>query len=355
MNRRDMLRSIAAASLAAAATKLPNAFGAHHTKKSKLGIAKFSYAIRTNAQRDGKSKGDLSDPINYLEHCHQIGAGGIQTSLGIRDDSYIRKLRQTAEKYQMYIEGSASLPRDTSDVERFEQTVLTAKKAGANVIRLAIGQRRYEQFDKLEQFKAFARRTWDSVQLAEPIVARHHMRLAIENHKDFRTEERFMMFNRLDSEYIGVCVDIGNCFALLQEPMAFVKENAPYAFAVHLKDIAVAPYEDGFLLADVVLGQGLLDLKQIVALLQKANPNIRFSLEMSTRDPLKVPCLTENYWATLTNVPGIDLVRALAYVRKHATPDNLPKINHLSLTEKINLEESNIKKCLAYAKNHLNL
>ena len=255
----------------------------------------------------------------------------------------------------MYIEGSASLPRDTSDVEEFDATVQTAKKAGAKVIRLAIGQRRYEQFDNAEQFKAFARRAANSILLAEPVVARHRMRLAIENHKDFRSEERLTMLKRLDSEYVGICVDTGNCFALLQEPLAFVKENAPYAFAVHLKDMAVAEYEDGFLLADVLLGQGLLDLNKIVAILKQANPDIRFTLEMSTRDPLRVPCLTEKYWATLANVPGIDLVRALAYVRKHATPGSLPKVSHLSQTEQIDLEETNIKKCLAYAMQHLNL
>ncbi len=137
--------------------------------------------------------------------------------------------------------------------------------------------------------------------------------------------------------------------------MAVVEAYAPYGFAAHLKDMGVAEYEDGFLLADVPLGQGLLDLPRMVRILRKAKPEIQFSLEMATRDPLKVPCLTQKYWATFADVPGSDLARTLRYVRENASPELLPKVNHLPLDELVKLEEANIKKCLAFAKEHLNL
>jgi len=163
------------------------------------------------------------------------------------------------------------------------------------------------------------------------------------------------MLRRISSEYVGVCVDTGNSFSLLEDSMAVVEAYAPYAFSAHLKDMAVAEYEDGFLLADVPLGQGLLDLSRIVRVLRKARPEIRFSLEMATRDPLKVPCLTEKYWATFANVPGSDLARALRYVRSNSSQGRLLKVNHLPQNELVILEEANIKKCLAFAKEHLNL
>ncbi|MFQ5924065.1 MAG: sugar phosphate isomerase/epimerase family protein, partial [Anaerolineales bacterium] len=225
----------------------------------------------------------------------------------------------------------------------------------AKVIRIAIGGRRYEQFSTVEQFKAFAERTAKSLQLAEPVVARHRVRLAIENHKDWRVPQLLGMLERISSEYVGVCVDTGNSFALLEDPMAVVEAYAPHGFAAHIKDMAVAEYEDGFLLADVTLGKGLLDLSRMVQILREANPEIQFSLEMSTRDPLKVPCLTDRYWATFEDVPGSDLARTLRYVRTNASPERLPKVNHLPLAELVKLEEANIKKCLAFAREHLNL
>jgi sugar phosphate isomerase/epimerase len=363
MNRREVLCSIVGGLTAATMGDLKRIYGMERVKRSRLGIADFSYNIRLRAERTGRMnpahqrwawmKGKLADPLNFLDHCNKVGAGGIQMNIGIRDENYTRNLREKAQNYDMFIEGSASLPRDMSGVDKFDAAVRTAKQAGAKVVRIAIGGRRYEQFEKAEQFRAFAERTWKSLQLAEPVAARHRMRLAIENHKDWRIDQMLDMLTRISSEYIGVCIDTGNSFALLEDPMAVVEAYAPYGFAAHLKDMAVAEYEDGFLLADVPLGQGLLDLARMVRILRKARPEIQFSLEMATRDPLKVPCLTEKYWATFEDVPGSDLARTLRYVRANASPQRLPKVNHLPLDKLVELEEANIKKCLAFAEEHL--
>ena len=353
MNRREMLFSIAggiAGSMLIRHSRTAWAAESTGTKKTNLGIDTFSYHIRLRADRE------FGDPLNYLEHCHQIGAGGAHMEIGIRDEQYVRKLRSNAETYEMFIEGSEGLPRNRSDVERFEKVVRTIKGAGAKVIRIFFGGRRYEQFDRAEQYKAFAERSWKSLQLAEPVAAKHGIRLAIENHKDWRIPDMLSILQRISSEYVGVCVDTGNSFALLEDSMDVVEAYAPWCFATHLKDMAAAEYEDGFLLADVPLGEGLLDLPKIVRILRKAKPETQFSLEMATRDPLKVPCLTEKYWATFANVPGADLARTLRYVRNHASEkDALPRISHLPLDEQVKLEEQNIKKCLLYAAAHLDL
>lgn len=355
MNRREVLYSIAGGLAAAAVGDWGTVYGAGQGKRKRLGIAQFSYNIRLRAERTGRVKGRLAEPMDFLDHCHRIGAGGIQMDFGVQNRMYTRKFREKAQSYDMFIEGSAGLPRTASEVERFDATMRTAREVGASVVRIAIGGRRYEQFDSAEQFKAFAERTAKSLQLAEPVAARHRMRLAIENHKDWRIEQMLGMLKHLDSEYVGVCVDTGNSFALLEDPMAVIEAYAPYGFAAHLKDMGVAEYEDGFLLADVTLGQGILDLPRMVRILRKARPEIQFSLEMATRDPLKVPCLTEKYWATFEDVPASDLARTLRYVRANASPEMLPKVNHLPLDELVKLEEANIKKCLAYAKKYMDL
>jgi hypothetical protein len=77
---------------------------------------------------------------------------------------------------------------------------------------------------------------------------------------------------------------------------------------------------------------------------------------MSTRNPLKVPCLSEKYWATLGDVPGVNLARAMRYVRTHTSDkETLPYIDNMSVDEQVKLEEQNIRKCLQYATEHLNL
>jgi 3-oxoisoapionate decarboxylase len=354
MNRRQFLLSAAGGSAAVVMFHSLSALGAAASSKSKLGIADYSFNIRNTAKGAGQRLKPLEDPLDFLQYCQGLGAGGAQMEIGIRDSQYSAALREYAEAHGMFIEGSASLPKGPNDIDRFTQTIRTAKQAGAKVVRLAIGGRRYEQFGNFEQFKAFMDRSLESLQLAEPIAAGQQMPLAIENHKDWRIDDLQAILKRLDSTFVGVCIDTGNSFALLEDPLEVVKAYAPWAFSVHLKDMAVCEYEEGFLLADVPLGEGLLDLKTMIDLLQKAKPGIQFSLEMATRDPLKVPCLTEKFIATFADLPARDLAYGLRYVRNHARDKrSFPSVSSLPIDEQIKLEEDNIRKCLRYASEHL--
>ncbi len=67
--------------------------------------------------------------------------------------------------------------------------------------------RRYEEFDTFEAFKASFERHQRSVELAEPVLRKHKMKLAIENHKGWRAAEHVAWINRLGSEWIGACYD----------------------------------------------------------------------------------------------------------------------------------------------------
>ena len=164
------------------------------------------------------------------------------------------------------------------------------------------------------------------------------MPLAVENHKDHRDEQRIALFEHISSEYVGACVDTGNSFALLEDPIETIERFAPWAHSVHLKDQAVKPYEDGFLLGDIPLGQGFIDLKRIVRILREKKPEIRFSLELITRDPLKVPVLKTKYWATFPEVPGSDLARTLKDVQSKAA-DRLQGVTSLSEEDQLALEK----------------
>jgi len=353
MNRRDVLLSIAGGFSASLLGAPAHLVGATELKKTQLGVCFYCLGFRSRAER-GRGN-DLADPVNFLEHCRQLGAGGIQVPLKTNDTAYTSKLRGRAESYEMFIEGIAGLPRDRADVERFEAEVRTAKEAGAGVIRVVmIPGRRYERFRSADEFGKFARQGLESLRLAEPVAARHGVRLAVENHKDQRIAERLEVFRRVSSEFVGACVDTGNSFTLMEDPIEVVEAYAPWAFSVHLKDQAVAEYDDGFLFADVPLGKGFLDLAKMVAILRGVKPEVRFSLEVITRDPLEVPCFTEEYWATFADVPGRELARTLKIVRQNRC-EELPRITDLPLAEQVTREEENVQRCLAYARRSLGL
>jgi sugar phosphate isomerase/epimerase len=348
-NRRQFLAAAVALPFAPA---LVEALGADRSKR--LGVVQYSFALRLAAERAAAKTG-LADPLTFLEHCHEMGAGGVQINLGTRDLEYLATLRKKAEAHGMDLEGTIRLPKDDADCERFATEVRCARDAGIKVLRtVLLGGRRYEQFSRRDDFRHACAQVEQSVQLAEPIVAKNDLLLAIENHKDYRAGELMDLLRRLDSHHVGVCVDTGNSIALLEEPLEVVRALAPRAFTVHLKDMAVTECDDGFLLAEVPLGEGFLDLPKMIALLREARPEIRFNLEMITRDPLRVPCLTEQYWASAT-ASGRDLARTLKMVRKHKPAQPLPRIRGRGPKDQIAIEEENVRKSLAYAREHLDL
>jgi sugar phosphate isomerase/epimerase len=306
-------------------------------------VAIHSYSRRLA----GAQRASFSEPRRFLEHCRLRGAGGIQVAIGARTATEAEDLRRAAESSGMFIEGQTRLPAAPADRERFEAELRSARAAGARVVRIALGDRRYEQFSALEQFSAFARRSWASLCLAEPAAARCGIDLAIENHKDFRAPELLDMLRRLGSERVGICVDVGNSLALLEDPVEVVEAFAPWARSVHLKDAGLAPCAEGFLLGDVPLAAGILDLGRMVRALRSARPAIDFTLEMITRDPLTIPCLTERYWATLPDVAARDLARTLALAREHAPAAALPRVSELPAARQLELEDENVRRCLA--------
>jgi hypothetical protein len=98
-----------------------------------------------------------------------------------------------------------------------------------------------------------------------------------------------------------------------------------------------------------------LDLSWVVDSIRKARPRARLNLEMITRDPLKVPCLTDKYWVTFPERTGVYLARTLALVRGHPPREPLPHISGLEELARRRQEEDNVKQCLAYAGERLGL
>ena len=357
-NERQITRRTALVRGATATTAVltgANASWGDEPPRSRLGLVLYTCGIRRRWRLRRNAKDNLFEPLTFLRHCRELGAGGMQASLGVLERDRIRALRGYAEQHHLFIDAIVNPPRDARDRARFEAEIRTAAQVGALAARTVIMPgRRYEQFKTLDQFREAAARARRMLELAKPIVEKHRVRLAVENHKDQRIDERVALYRQLKSEYIGACVDTGNSFALLDDPYGTIEALAPYAFTVHLKDQAVREYDEGFLLGDIPLGQGCFDLRRMVNTLRRARPKIQFVLELITRDPLRVPCLTERYWTTMPAVCGSDLARTLRVVRRHPAK-SLQQVTSLPLEKQLALEDANIATSLRYARKRLNL
>jgi sugar phosphate isomerase/epimerase len=289
-----------------------------------------------------------------MELAATVGAAGAHGGMTSIDFDWAKKTRRMKEELGMYLEIQTFLPREDPAV--FEHAVQVAKAAGATSLRVVcLLGRRYEMFDRLADWNTAVDGFHRQIRAAVPIVEKYKMPLGIENHKDWLVDQQVALMRQYSSEYLGVCLDTGNNMAVLDDPMETVEKLAPYTFNVHFKDMAVEEYGKGILLSEVPLGEGLLDLRRIVATVRRAKPNVAFSLEMITRDPLEVPCLTDKYWATFEGRSGSYLARALSVVRANKPRRPLPRITGLSPEDRLKLEFELVTRSITYAREQLGM
>jgi 3-oxoisoapionate decarboxylase len=353
INRREFIKQSATPLVLGA---LPSSMFAKTAEPlSKMGIASTSFMgalIPGSPARPGTGTAPASnaprpqgrDALEFLEKCHALGAGGVQTSL----NGDLKKLRKRADELGMYLEGMVSIPRN-GDMSALEKSLGDCQSIGVTIARSAmLGGRRYETFKSLAEWKAWVDQSHNALRLALPIIEKYKVTVALENHKDWTLEDFLRLLRTYQSQYLQVCLDFGNNLALLDDPYELIEGLAPYAKSTHMKDMGVQPYQDGFLLSEVPLGEGILDLPRIVATIQKANPQARFSLEMITRDPLKVPCMTQQYWEVFPDRNGKYLAQIFKIVQQKSSRTPLPTIDQLAREERAKIEEDNVKACLRY-------
>ena len=343
--RRDVMLGGAAlaasAAMPATAAEAPSPLG---TSQTALG----HYLRNLRAKGGGKI-----DPIEVVDYVHGLGGGGVQCTVPL--DADLRKLRARLEQSRMFIQGDLDLlTRHMNDLPAFEQALKNYKALGADCVRVVcfVG-RRYETFNSLQDYKDWNVTAIKALDACLPVAERVGMPLAMENHKDRAVDEEVEVLRKYSSEHLGATVDFGNNIAMCDDPMDVVNKLAPYARATHMKNMAVQNYADGFLLSEVVFEDGFMDIPAMWAVLKKANPAIRPVHEMITRDPLKVPVLTDKYWVTWPDRGGKFLADTIRLVSANQSKKALPMISTLSPEAQAQAEEDNNRRCFAWGRTGL--
>ncbi len=352
MNRRAFLSLLPA--VAAAKSVLAAAGAVAGSGRSRIGLCTFSCHQLWKVAQAGGQGAPFRDASGFYRYARGLGAEGVQTSLRGFEAAGARELRSRVEKDGGYLEGELGLPKPETGLDAFEAEVRLLREAGITVARTVLfGGRRYETLRTLDEFQRFRADSEKRLRWAEPVLRRQGLHLAVENHKDFTSDELAGLMRGIGSEWVGVCVDTGNNLALLEDPNAVVETLAPYLLSVHFKDMAVQVCDDGFLLSEVPLGTGVLDLKRMVAALRGRNPDVVFNLEMATRDPLNVPCLTDGYYSTFPERRAARLEKTMAWVRSHPPAQPPPSVTGKEMAGILREEESNNRQGLSWMHQHV--
>lgn len=322
-------------------------------------LAYTSFAVRMLQGRDilqSTAAALTADALADL--CERFRARGIQLDLSqleSHEASYLTRVRDRVERAGLSLE--LSVPsRYLESAEAYQEIAALAGALGVDRIRVALLYgRRYESFENGEAWAVFNARWRTGLARLKPVIERHPVRIGIENHKDFRAGELADLLRTLDSPQIGATVDFGNNLSLLEDPLETIRTLAPFAITTHLKDMAVTETGEGFELSEVPLGEGLVPLAEGVRVLREASPDVRFTLEMITRDPLPVPYRTDRFWRALNRPPDAALARFERDVLGRAQGRLLPRVSHLDPEAQIAAEDENVRRCLRYARENLKL
>jgi sugar phosphate isomerase/epimerase len=362
MTRRDIFQAAGALAVLPSLVRVAEADAIPNPKgKRGMGGAPTAFGARNAAAAGAGGRGaggrGGGRPFSeeFLDYCHSLGLGGAEMGAAPTDPDVIRKFRDKVQTYDMFVLFDIPLPRNEADLERFDAQVKGAAEVGAYGLHSAMTQRRYEVFDNLADYKKSFEQNQATVALAEPVLRKYKVRLGLENHKGWSAVEQAAWMKRLSSEFVGVHFDFGNNISFLEDPMFTLETLKPWIFSCHIKDMGVQAYDKGFLLSEVPMGEGFLELKKMVDILRAKNPDMPMDLEMITRDPLEVPVYTDKYWATFQEIPGRQVAHMMEIIQKNPPKKPLPAIKGLDPEARKRLEEGYNLACIRYARENLGL
>lgn len=108
--------------------------------------------------------------------------------------------------------------------------------------------------------------------------------LAVENHGKHTTRQLAGLFRRLDSPWLGCCLDTVNSFGALECPDTVIHDLLPYTVNLHLKDFDITrvDHQMGFTVLGTPAGCGRLDIPGLLSRLKQANRTPHAILELWT-------------------------------------------------------------------------
>ncbi|MEM9161016.1 MAG: sugar phosphate isomerase/epimerase, partial [Verrucomicrobiota bacterium] len=112
------------------------------------------------------------------------------------------------------------------------------------------------------------------------------VKFAFENHAgDTRSEEILGLIERVGSDLCGVMLDPGNALWAMEDPMVHLEKLGEHALCMSVRDYMLWPTPEGAMLQWTAVGEGLMDVKGFVSLLQRKCPDVPLFVESISNSP----------------------------------------------------------------------
>ncbi|MDQ1085506.1 sugar phosphate isomerase/epimerase [Siphonobacter sp. SORGH_AS_1065] len=152
--------------------------------------------------------------------------------------------------------------------EEMIEHIAYASQIGAPVMRV-VGSSLMFRFEPHEpQLEKLTRMFSEATKVAE----QYGVKLAVENHIDYNSDEILQLIKGVNSPYFGVNFDSGNFLRVLDDPIQAMEKLAPYVLATHIKDLKPVkgvPVNAWYFFSCVPTGEGLIPNEKLAEILHR--------------------------------------------------------------------------------------
>lgn len=230
---------------------------------------------------------------DFVARSKELGVGGVSLEACFfpeYSDSYLSHVKKLLDGYNLdrvYAWGHPDGLEGGSNTAAFRDMMASfdrARQIGAKVMRVVGSSLMFRNQPHGPQIERLTGMFREAVKTAE----KYSIRLAVENHIDFTSDEMVQLLGAVGSPYLGINFDTGNFLRLLDDPIKGMRKLASCTYATHIKDLkpqkGVAP-DEWYFFSSAPVGDGLIDNQALVQMLANAGFDGLLAVEIDFLHP----------------------------------------------------------------------
>ncbi len=215
---------------------------------------------------------------DFLKRAKELDVDGVSLeSCFIRHDKeYLSGINDILDEYELDRVWAWGHPdgleggKNKEEFERMLENFDFAQAVGAKVMRV-VGSSLMFRFESHEpQIERLSKMFSEAAKVAE----KYDIKMAMENHIDFNSDEVLTILNNVNSPYLGINFDSGNFVRVLDDPVQAMEKLAKHVFATHIKDLRIqrgVPVNAWYFFSCTAVGDGgIVDNLKLGQLLEDA-------------------------------------------------------------------------------------
>jgi sugar phosphate isomerase/epimerase len=230
---------------------------------------------------------------DFLKRAKELGVDGVSLeSCFIKsfDPGYLAELKSTLDDYGFdrvwawgHPDGLEGGKNEAMLLDMIEH-ISYAKAIGAEVMRVVGSSLAFRLDPHGPQLEKLTKMFKEAVKVAEEM----NIKMAVENHFDFDSDEFLALIEEVGSPYFGLTFDTGNFTRLLDEPVKAMEKLGNYVYATHLKDLKITPNtpaDEWFFFSSVPVGDGYVNIPELARMLAGFNYQGLLAVELDFTHP----------------------------------------------------------------------